>query len=397
VRLPSGGALRVRNGAAGLAVIIAFGIAIRLLAAVVGSGLPSDAATFSRWAENVARWGIDGYYAHGGDANYPAVLYLLWPVGTAFDDGALRFAFRLLSIPFDVGIGVLLYRIGRQAGGPGAGLWAAGLYLLNPGIIISGALWGQFDALGALPMLGSVQATASRRFGLAAALAVLAALVKTQFGIAALLLGATLVLSFRDRGSAMRIGLAIASGAATMAVVLFPLRLGLRHYLLILDHFFNAHHVGSSFVFNPWALLGGFQQDDGPWFAAGIATLVLAIGLALSLLLRRRDLVGLLTVGFLIGLALYVLPTRVHERYLFGAIVLLAPLAGLFRPLRVPYVVLSLAWALAVLYVLGRSGAFGQPLAGIDLPLFVVDVGVVVTMAVAAWCVAQTRPLFRSP
>jgi hypothetical protein len=397
MRLPAGGALRVSFGGASLALLVAIGIAIRLVAASIGPGLPSDALTFSRWAEDVARWGIGGYYAHGGDANYPAALYLLWPLGLAFDDGALRLAFRCLSIPFDVGIGVLLYRLGRQAGGSNAGLWAAGLYLLNPGIVLSGSFWGQLDSLGALPMLASVQATASGRTALAAALAVLAALVKTQFGIAGLILGAVLVLSARDIGSGRGIGLALGSAAATWAIVMFPLGLGVRHYVLILEEFFNAHRVGSSFAFNQWALLGGFQQDEGPWFYIGAAALVLAVGGALLLLRRRHDLVALLGVGFLIGLALYFLPTRVHERYLFGAIVFLAPLAGLYRSLRVPYALISLAWALAVIYVLGYAAALGDRLAGIDLPLVAVDIGVAGTMAAAVWCVAWIRPLFRSP
>ena len=394
MRLPAGGALRVSFGGASLGLIVAIGVAIRILAAGVGPGLPSDALTFSRWAEDVARWGIGGYYAHGGDANYPAALYLFWPLGSAFDDGALRLAIRFLSIPFDVGIGVLLYRMGRQVGGPNAGLWAAGLYLLNPGIVLSGSFWGQLDSLGALPMLASVQATVSRRTGLAAALAVFAALVKTQFGIAALILGAVLVLSARDSGSGRRIGLALGSAAATWAIVMFPLGLGVRHYGLILEKFYTAHRVGSSFAFNQWALLGGFQQAEGAWFFVGTAAFLVAVGGAVLLLRRRRDLVGLLAVGFLIGLALYFLPTRVHERYLFGAVVFLAPLAGLYRSLRVPYAVLSVAWALAVLYVLAYAAALGDGLAAFDLPQVVVDIGVVVTMAAAVWCVARIWPLF---
>ena len=60
---------------------------------------------------------------------------------------------------------------------------AAALYLLNPVSIYDSALWGQSDAAGALVLLVGLAALIRGNSEGAAAMAVLAALVKPQFGV----------------------------------------------------------------------------------------------------------------------------------------------------------------------------------------------------------------------
>ena len=61
-------------------------------------------------------------------------------------------------------------------------LGAAALYVFNPVTLYDSALWGQTDAAGALVLLLCVAALVRGNSEGAAALAVLAALVKPQFG-----------------------------------------------------------------------------------------------------------------------------------------------------------------------------------------------------------------------
>ena len=87
---------------------------------------------------------------------------------------------------------------------------------------------------------------------------------------------------------------------------------------------FGQYPYISQFGFNPWGMVFGFGDDDAAWFrhrdrprrgrdrrqpVAAPAT-----GATSS---------GLLGVSVLIGLVIYFLPTRVHERYLYGAIAFL--------------------------------------------------------------------------
>jgi hypothetical protein len=131
----------------------------------------------------------------------------------------------------------------------------------------------------------------------------------------------------------------------------------------------------------------------------GLALLAAGVLGALALLHLRRDLAGVFGVAFLIALAVYFLPTRVHERYLFPAIALLAPLVALRPTLLRPFVALSGVFSLSLLYVLIRGRRSGA----IDVPLRIerlldwpgVPLIAVSLMAAAAWCVVQLWRFFR--
>ena len=56
-----------------------------------------------------------------------------------------------------------------------------------------------------------------------------------------------------------------------------------------------------------------------------------------------------------LAIAFFMLPTRVHERYLYGAVAFLAPLAAVHVRLRWPFAVLSLAFFATLAYVLANS------------------------------------------
>jgi len=81
---------------------------------------------------------------------------------------------------------------------------------------------------------------------------------------------------------------------------------------------------------------------------------LLLIGLAASLLpLRRhRDLWTILAVGLFVCFAFYFLPTRVHERYLFPAMAVLAPLAAVTWRVLVGYLLLTAGFSASMLYAL---------------------------------------------
>ena len=67
----------------------------------------------------------------------------------------LRVFVKLPAILADLGVGVLLYAIGKQLAPSARGLGAAALYLLSPATILISADWGQVDSVaGGLALLG---------------------------------------------------------------------------------------------------------------------------------------------------------------------------------------------------------------------------------------------------
>jgi hypothetical protein len=361
------------------------------IAGLLGPGHYGDLTAFVNWAEGVARSGLGGYYANGGDANYPPMLYLLWPLGVALDGRELMFAIRTLSIPFDLGLGAVLYwAVRSETGRVRDAFLASAFYLFNPAVILTGPMWGQVDGMGALPMVGSVVLAARGRFAWAAAVAVLAGLVKPQYGVAAFVLGGLALFWIRAPDGPRRIIIVAFAALLTFSLVLLPLGLPPAGYLDLMGRTFSQYHVTSGFAFNPWGAVFGFNRDDGAWFLVGTVLELAAIGGSLWLLRWRRDLVGLLAVGSLIALTLYFVPTRAHERYLYGAIALLAPLAVLEPTIRRPFFALSAMFFLTLAYVLANSPYRILPGPKLpDFPGWAITSMALVMSAIGAWTAAR--------
>lgn len=342
-----------------LVLLLVVSVGLRIAALQV-EGHNGDVRVTAGWAERMAEVGPWRFY-EGSGSIYPALLYPLWALGSDLDGEALLLVIKGLSIPFDVVLGVALWALMRRRSGERAALAIAALYLLNPATILAGPAWGQVDSAGTLPYLAALAALATRQFGLAGGLAVLATMVKPQFGLIVFPVLIVAGLRARTLASWQPMLRAVAGMAGTYLVLAAPLALHPVRYLGLLGDTAVRQPMTSLNAFNPWGLFIGFELPDGPYVGTG--TLLLLLGVAGSLLgLRRRpDLAVVLAVGAALVLAFYFLPTRVHERYLFPALALLAPfaLAG-WRELA-SYVALSLGFSGSLLYALHETTPFDLP------------------------------------
>ena len=257
-----------------LVLLLIAAVALRLLV-LDWEGHNGDVRVTAGWAERMAEVGPLRFY-EGSGSIYPALLYPLWGIGALLDGEALNLAIKGLSIPFDVGIGILLFWSVRWRTGNDLALLIAGLYLLNPAVILAGPVWGQVDSAGTLPFLGSMVALAARRHGWAGALAVVATLVKPQFGLA--VLPVLVVAALRARRfrtlhpmTDALIGMVLAGLAVTVPVALSPL-----HYLGLLGDTAVRQPETSLHAFNPWGLFVGFGIPDDPYVLIG--SVLLAAG-----------------------------------------------------------------------------------------------------------------------
>ncbi len=411
-----GESARAGAGIPPITLLLLAGLALRLIIAYVlfpGSGFSTDISSFTSWALTLAHYGPPGFYANAGFADYtPGYLYILWLVGLGgqaiaglLGTDATVVIGQLIKLPailFDLVVAYVLYRIvlawngsvdepadargadrGRRA--PRVRLLALGvaaLYLFNPVPWYDSALWGQVDALGALVVLGAILALVDGWSEAAAALAVLAALVKPQFGlvlspiVGVMLLrrhlfvpgsgpvprvrSARLASWFVDEQGPWRIISSIAAGLAVLFVVIVPFRLDIVGLLRLVLTTAGEYHYLTVNAYNGWALVAdpggvslaraGTWSDDlvpllGPLPGFVIGATLLLVGIVVGVLQvawrdSRRSI--LLAAAFL-SLAFFVLPTRVHERYLFPIFVLLPLLAMTSRRWLVATVVLAAA------------------------------------------------------
>ncbi len=343
----------------GLVVLLLVGLGLRLAALQV-PGHFGDVSVMARWAENLVLYGPGHFYEHDSSI-YPALLPFLWIVGLLFDGEELSTAVKGLSIPFDLVIGFTLFSVVGRRAGWGAGLVAAGCYVLNPALILAGPVWGQVDAAGALFFLLALVALSRDRFGLAGGLAIVAGLAKPQFGLVALPVLVVVGQRVWQQRDVRPLAGAVAGGAVAALAIGAFLGLSPIRWAEGLSGTARFQPDTSLNAINLWGVLVGFEIDDAPY--VGIGALLLGAGLIASLvpLRRGRDLATVLTVGMMLAFAFYFLPTRVHERYLFPAFAVAAPLAAVDLRSLAAYVALSIGFVGTLLRALVLTTPFTLP------------------------------------
>jgi Gpi18-like mannosyltransferase len=339
-----------------LVALLVAGLAIRL-AVLDAKGHYGDAAVIGRWANNMARYGPWDFYRHDG-AIYPALLYAYWPIGVLLDGADQARAIKGTSIPFDLAIAVVVYLAARRIIGPARALIAPAIYLFNPAVLLAGPVWGQVDAAGALAYLLALLALASRRFAAAGAASVVALLIKPQFGLVLLPVGVVAILAWRATRSRAPLVRSFLGGAAAYLVMALPLRLSPISYVGNVISAGSFKQMSSANAANIWGLFIGYKQPDGGLVYVGAVLLLLGLVAAVLPLLRRQDLPMILAVGAFVIFAFYFLPTRVHERYLFPAMAVLAPLAAANWSVLAVYVVMTAGFAASMLYALVDTTPF---------------------------------------
>jgi len=343
-----------RRARLAIAGIIALGVVPRLLV-LRSPGFPSDVATFQAWAERLAELGPWRFYEPGYFSDYPpGYLYVLWLLGALFDGELLRLAVKAMSIPADIAIAILGASIAWRTAGRAGAMLAAGLWMLAPGPIFAGPYWGQVDAVGAVPLMGSLVLAGRRRWALAGVVAGIALMIKPQFGIALVVIAtAALVEWIRDADWRPPVRAGVAALVTVLALGV-PFRIGPAELVELVRSASATYPYTSLYAFNIWSIVGDFWKPDDGYVAVGGALLVVGLIASCAPLWRRRDTATLLAAGALAAFAFYFLPTRAHERYLFPAFALLLPLAALRARLLVPYVVLAIAFAASLFFAFTR-------------------------------------------
>jgi dolichyl-phosphate-mannose-protein mannosyltransferase len=224
--------------------------------------------------------------------------------------------------------------------------WAAALlFALNPALIYTTVVWGQNDSCLVLPVMLATIMAADRRYDLAGAMAAIAVLVKLQGLILLPVLGWWMLLA----GSVPACALGALGFAAAAMITIAPFQIGhpWNWFASVIASSLDFFPKASVNAFNLMALVVGMHVPDSTTvlgvsaFTLGTALLGVYYAVPGWILWRERTARALLLSVFLAYLGFFVLGTRIHERYLYFAVALMAPLALESRAMAATFAILS--------------------------------------------------------
>ena len=337
-----------------IALIAALGILLRVIIAYAAlppdAGFAADLNSFRAWASELGTRGPWGFYTRGIFVDYlPGYMWVLWALGSfsalitgSTDPGVL------VKLPAILADGLLIVATARLAadlGAPRRGQIAAAIAIaVGPMIWLDSAVWGQVDSIGTASLLYALSALIRGKTARGAIFAALAAVLKPQFGILIPVVGVLAFVRARSARDPWAFVVAGLAGAATIALAALPFGLTLPDVLAKIAEAAGGYPYLSVNAWNPWALISvggravvtasGWASDIDPLpligipgVAIGSAAIAAAVLVAMRYV-RRDSAIRTVSAVAVLAIAFFVLPTRVHERYLFPAIPLTIALAA---------------------------------------------------------------------
>jgi Gpi18-like mannosyltransferase len=344
----------VKREIAILALVLFVSLLVRILLFPL-KGYPIDTGDFASWFNTATQNGIRPFYTLAGFADYPPFnVYIFWFFGSLAKAASINSLTMIKLVPnlFDLATAGLIYFFVRKQSSFKFALMATMLYAFNPAVIFNAAVWGQFDAVYTFFLVFSLLLALKSKPELSALIFALGLLTKPQ-GIALLPL---IVFLIYKKSGLKKLLISVAVFAATVFLVILPFEWS--NPITFLTKIYFGAYGGYAFTsinaFNLWGLYGMWVPDGGlnilGWFLFGAFAVY-----ALFILNKRFKVSGdflAIFSAFMLFFAFFMLPTRIHERYMFPAISVLALMFPLIKRARLLYVALTATLFINEAYVL---------------------------------------------
>lgn len=322
--------------------IFAAALLLRLYMAATSTGFLSDISCFASWALRVYKGGFAEFYSPDVFTDYPpGYIYVLYPIGALLHhtqmnvfSGPGLVLLKLPSILCDMIAGGLIFFLGCKKGSPRTALVISALYLLNPAVLLNSVVWGQVDSILALLVVLLCLLLQKGRVVPACFVFAAGLLLKPQMLIfAPLLLYGIYEYELRSfPGWRHFLRDALGGICALLCFLLALLPFGIQKVIPQYTDTLASYAYASVNAYNIWALFGlNWQSQEGLFLGIsyqqiGSACIVLltVISAVIFEMLRRRGREDryFLTGAFIIGTT-FLLSVRMHERYLYPAMLLL--------------------------------------------------------------------------
>ena len=340
--LLAGGRMDGRRGFAALAGLLLAALLLRVALSACVAGYGVDMGCFGAWASRMAAVGPANFYEEGYFCDYPpAYMLVLGALGGLANLFGLSFGtmggeMLLKTVPIfcDILLALAVFLATDRVVGRRPALGMAALMALNPAYIIAGACWGQIDSVLAVLLVALLLLARRGKWQAAIPVFALAVLAKPQagllvpLGVAALLRDAV-----KEKETRKPIALGLLGGVLVTAVIVLPFSANQSSPLWIVDKYvetLSSYAYATLSTGNLMFLLGGnWTPNDqavlGPitYGQLGMALMVLSFAFGIIVYLRGTGRRRLMLAGAATMQLVFVLGSKMHERYILPALALL--------------------------------------------------------------------------
>lgn len=331
-------------------VIMAVALIVRYIAAAKYFGNETDMNCFIAWGDMIFKDGIGNFYSSDSFTDYPpGYMYILYMVGAirhvlgvAWNSTLSVMLTKTPAIIADLATAYLLFRIaGKRWTQKGAGILTA-IYLFAPAVLLDGAIWGQTDAVFTFFVVLMIYLVTERKLIPSYFVFAVAVLVKPQ----SLIFTPVLIYGIIDqvfldgfdwKNFWKNLGLGLAA-IAMIALLMLPF--GFKDALSQYTETLASYKFASVNAYNIWTLFGQNWAEQTKHFMGityqtwGTIFIILIVAAATWLHFRaKNNPARYYFVGAFIVTGMFLLSVRMHERYVYPAIIMLL-FAFAMRPKR---------------------------------------------------------------
>ncbi|QSF45552.1 phospholipid carrier-dependent glycosyltransferase [Paenibacillus tianjinensis] len=320
-----------------LYIVFAGAFILRVWIGLTAKGYQNDMNTFIAWGQRLVDRGPGGFYEEGYFADYPPgylyILYLLSAIRSLFGfthgSGGETLLFKLPAIVSDLVLGGLIYRIGRKKLGSGVAMGLMLLFLFNPAVLMDSAAWGQADSFFMVFLLLSIMGAADKAFVRSAIWFAIAVLVKPQ----ALIFTPVLLLAFYHHRAWKQLAVGALYGLGIFVLLAAPFfwnNGGLGGLIDLYKSTLSSYPYSTVNAFNLYALTDPMWSSmDLTWLGItyrvwGFIFILAAVAAAVYFSFKkdRKELSKSYFIGMVLIVIMFVLGTKMHERYIYPALIL---------------------------------------------------------------------------
>jgi Gpi18-like mannosyltransferase len=340
---------------------LAIALLIRLTFLLFPYAFWIDMNSFRGWTTGLIQYGISNFYSSMWSDYPPGYMYVLWLTGKAYQlfdpalqhtNGTLLIALiKLGPILADIGGAILIWQILKERISLNSAYAASLSYAFNPLIIFVSAVWGQVDSILIFMMLLVVFLLLQERFIAAGLIGAISLIVKPQ----GLFLAPLFFCSQWFKQAWWKWAVAVTASLGMIWSMVLPFYWQQRDFssigAVLISPFqwlyqrmmatAATYPYASVNAFNIWAAVN-WQPDKAELF--NLSYRLIGLGLLGTLLAwmgvflyKNRQNSAFFLAGAIILIGMFMLPTRMHERYILPAITFLAIAAAFIPSIRSIY------------------------------------------------------------